>query len=545
MLETSNPEINVVELMEKIRHEAARIAAEPRRPAALIPASVSRQRPTPRSAPPPVPDAIFPPTLGISNLIEAKPERLQGVLEKARAMIQVSKAVPRMFRGLFRRQGGFNRALLETLHALAKTSVQLSHRTNELMLIAQQQHDYLYRLAENSRGQTLWMKSSQSIVSELEQTLTKTLANLHAEASATNEQLRSLEREHGNILSVHGEQLRSLEREHENILSVHGEQLRRLHQEMDQIGEHLRNLQGTSDRQAQDLARLQTHAEVHTNERIHLEQLRHSLALLEERQANDAIYVKGELGLQSALLHRQPSVPGVGAASETSAPDSNRLDAFYFSFENRFRGPRAEIKKRLEFYLPLIREADAGATARPVLDLGCGRGEWLELLQENGLSAVGVDLNRAMVAQCAQRNLFATEADAVAHLRQLDEGSCGAVTGFHVIEHLPLETLVDLIAEARRVLQPGGVAIFESPNCKNLTVGACNFNIDPTHRNPVFPETAEFILETQGFENIRLEYLSPAAGSPFAGGDPNSVALTALLYGPQDFAVIGFKPKAK
>src|SRR5206468_1453751 len=122
--------------------------------------------------------------------------------------------------------------------------------------------------------------------------------------------------------------------------------------------------------------------------------------------------------------------------------------------------------------------------------------------------------------------------------------SHGAVTGFHIIEHLPFEVLMNLLAETRRVLRPGGIAIFESPNCKNLIVGACSFNIDPTHRRPVFPESAEFMLASQGFERVSLEYLTPI--HPTSTADSDDVkAIKDLLYGPQDFAVIGYKPQNK
>jgi hypothetical protein len=135
-----------------------------------------------------------------------------------------------------------------------------------------------------------------------------------------------------------------------------------------------------------------------------------------------------------------------------------------------------------------------------------------------------------MIAQCRERGLTVTHGDVIAYLRTLPDATLGAVTGFHIIEHLPLETLIDLCAETQRVLLPGGIAIFESPNCKNLMVGACNFNVDPTHRNPVFPETAAFIFETYGFEQVRLEYLSPVDTTNVPGGDelPQAVATASL-----------------
>ncbi len=102
---------------------------------------------------------------------------------------------------------------------------------------------------------------------------------------------------------------------------------------------------------------------------------------------------------------------------------------------------------------------------------------------------------------------------------------------------------MELFQQVRRVLKPGGVAIFESPNCKNLVVGACNFHIDPTHRHPVFPETAEFMLASHGFEKIRIEYLSPVPDE--VTPPPELATVKELLYGPQDFGIIAYKPKAR
>jgi O-antigen chain-terminating methyltransferase len=135
--------------------------------------------------------------------------------------------------------------------------------------------------------------------------------------------------------------------------------------------------------------------------------------------------------------------------------------------------------------------------------------------------------------------------DALEYLTAARANTFGAVTGFHIIEHLPFEMLLDLFRQTRRVLKPGGVAIFESPNCKNLVVGACNFYIDPTHRNPVFPETAELMLASQGFEKIQIEYLSPVQGIKFAHSTPELATIKDLLYGPQDFGIIAYKPKTQ
>jgi O-antigen chain-terminating methyltransferase len=279
--------------------------------------------------------------------------------------------------------------------------------------------------------------------------------------------------------------------------------------------------------------------------------LRQDLILLEQRYTNDAAFIKAELALTAALIRRRlnDGTPS-GADAPVSTPaerarpagEEHGLDAFYLSFENRFRGTREEIKNRQRFYLPLLRAAAAGTEDRPILDLGCGRGEWLELLAQQKLTATGIDLNMVMVTQCTERSLNAVHADAVEWLRGLADNSQGAISGFHIIEHLPLEILMDLLRETFRVLHPSGVAIFESPNCKNLVVGACNFNIDPTHQRPVFPDTAQFMLEAIGFGQVRLEYLSPVETHHLEGVADMPVRLRELLYGPQDFAVIGYKP---
>ncbi|HEY4284119.1 MAG TPA: class I SAM-dependent methyltransferase, partial [Chthoniobacterales bacterium] len=282
----------------------------------------------------------------------------------------------------------------------------------------------------------------------------------------------------------------------------------------------------------------------HADRRHTLQQM---VSQLDERMTADGTYIKAELAQQGQTLRRLTE-PGTGTPekrkqTQAPAPDHS-LDAFYLSFENRFRGPRGEIKKRLAFYLSYIIDANAGIDDRPVLDVGCGRGEWLELLKDQSLQGRGMDINSAMVAQCHERDLEVAQADVIDYLRSLSANSLGAVTGFHIIEHLPLQTLFSLVTESYRTLQPGGVAVFESPNCKNLVVGASNFNIDPTHRNPVFPDTAEFLFKLTGFDRVELKYLSPVETAGFPGGTLQAEVLNELLYGPQDFAVIAYKPFA-
>lgn len=219
------------------------------------------------------------------------------------------------------------------------------------------------------------------------------------------------------------------------------------------------------------------------------------------------------------------------------------FDALYVAFEDQFRGTHDDVKQRLAVYVPIVEAAHAGRAAAPVLDLACGRGEWLELLRERELSARGVELNRVLVETCRQSDLDVVEADLIEHLRKLPRGSVGAVTGFHIIEHLPLERLVQLLDETARVLAQGGVAIFETPNPANLTVAAHTFYLDPTHQRPLPSQMMRFLVEARGLVRVEVRELNPSPRSERIRRD-DAVArrLNEVLYGPRDYAVIGYKP---
>lgn len=224
-----------------------------------------------------------------------------------------------------------------------------------------------------------------------------------------------------------------------------------------------------------------------------------------------------------------PSTDGNGAVGAIH-------DALYRSFEDRFRGTPEEIKKRVAVYLPQIHAAWARTAHGPVLDVGCGRGEWLELLRDNEISASGLDLNRVMVARCRAAGLDVVAADAIAHLESLPAASLSAVTGFHIVEHLPFETLVALFDQARRVLRPGGMVIFETPNPENIMVGACTFYTDPTHRNPIPPHTLSYLAEARGFVDVETMRLHPDTDVHL--DDP---FLNHVFTVGRDYAVLGGK----
>ncbi|MFZ6648649.1 methyltransferase domain-containing protein [Undibacterium sp. TJN25] len=219
-------------------------------------------------------------------------------------------------------------------------------------------------------------------------------------------------------------------------------------------------------------------------------------------------------------------------------------DRFYVEFEALFRGTREDIKERLKVYLPYLEHiSNQPKNERlAVVDVGCGRGEWLELMDEQHIPATGVDMNAAMVDACLARGFAARCDDAIAYLRELPAGSIAAVTGFHIIEHLPFEILIALFDAALHALAPGGVIIFETPNPENLMVGACNFYYDPTHLHPIVPQVAQFMARQRGFSKAEILRLHPfPEDHQLHGGTDVEAAVNKALFGPQDYAVIGWK----
>jgi O-antigen chain-terminating methyltransferase len=257
--------------------------------------------------------------------------------------------------------------------------------------------------------------------------------------------------------------------------------------------------------------------------------------------------------VERMLLSEPLPAPAAGAAeSEIAAA----LAAVQPRLLEAFRGDEAEIRHRLDRHLPALRDS------APVLDLGCGRGELLLLLREAGVAARGVDSDPALVQAARRRGLVVSEGDALAALRGLPEGSVGAVTAIHLLEHLAADALLQLLGEVRRVLRPGGILLAECPNPHTLRVGGSEFWIDPTHRRPLPPETLRLLATASGLEVERVEFLHPfpaeqrlAEPAPAGAGAaaPEVAALSdridrlagrldELLSGPRDFVLVARRP---
>lgn len=259
--------------------------------------------------------------------------------------------------------------------------------------------------------------------------------------------------------------------------------------------------------------------------------------------------------LNAALKEVGNSVRGLSrfvedVESEKSEAKANetKFESLYAAFETAFRGSRETIMLRCEPTLAWIEECGAGTAEAPILDIACGRGEWLELLRHKGKAAKGVDLNETFIEYCASLGLDVEKQDAVAYLKGLPDGSIGAITSMHLVEHLPFEVMVELIDEALRVLRPGGILVLETPNPENLTVGAYWFYMDPTHRNPIPPPALRWLVEVRGFAQARIERLSfgressaPAKVDDTVPGASTINALVELVSAPMDYAIVGVK----
>ncbi len=253
---------------------------------------------------------------------------------------------------------------------------------------------------------------------------------------------------------------------------------------------------------------------------------------------------------QHALERLLEELANPQTASATTPAIQNhlgdRLDAYYVAFEDFNRGTRDEIRHKLSPYLNLIQEriqTYPELAQKPLLDIGCGRGEWLQILGEQQVIATGVDMNPVMVDTCQHAGLSVTCNDALTWLRAQADNSHLAITGFHIIEHLPFDVLFDLFAETYRVLAPNGMMIFETPNPENVLVGSHTFYHDFTHRNPITPTAISFLAKYHNFAQIDILRLHPyPSEARVAGHDALTERVNGHLTGPQDFAILAIKP---
>lgn len=219
------------------------------------------------------------------------------------------------------------------------------------------------------------------------------------------------------------------------------------------------------------------------------------------------------------------------------------IDHFYRAFEERYYAPRSVIKELRRQYLPFVTPLGAIYPDCAIFDIGCGRGEWLELMAEIGFQPFGVDLDAGMLEACRQAGLAAEQGDAVAFLKTLPTDSQAIVSAFHVVEHITFDQLRSVVSEAFRVLKPGGLLIMETPNPENIVVGTRSFYLDPTHERPIPSELLSFLPEYYGFVRTKILRLqesksiaanvSPSLIEVFGGASPD-YAVVAQKAAPEE-----------
>ncbi len=279
------------------------------------------------------------------------------------------------------------------------------------------------------------------------------------------------------------------------------------------------------------------------------------LEAFDRRQESLARRLEGLLALRDRVEVLSEEVSAIRGALAADAPPPAAAagaaaraaeDAHYVAFENRFRGERADLRERLGGYVDLF------AGLAPVVDLGCGRGEFLELLRERGIEARGVEGNVQAVAVCRGNGLDVAEGDLVDFLRTQPAGSLGGVFAAQVVEHLPPAVLQAMLAEAHRALRPEGRLVLETVNTRSVVGFLEVYLRDLTHRTPLHPDTLSFLAAAQGFTDVRVEMRSPVDPAaqlqavPPDGLPPgaaavlneNAARLNALLYGPQEYVLI-------
>ena len=199
--------------------------------------------------------------------------------------------------------------------------------------------------------------------------------------------------------------------------------------------------------------------------------------------------------------------PEQGAQVRAAAARAQLNSYKYVAFEDQFRGPQEEIRERLKVYAPIF------LGANDVLDLGCGRGEFLDVLREAGVSARGVDRNQEMADACHDRGLQVTAGDALQYLSAQADESLGGLFAAQVVEHLEPDYLLQLLELGYRKLRPGSRIVLETINPACWYAFFSSYIRDVTHAQPLHPETLQYFLVASGFQAVDIRYSTPVPES--------------------------------
>lgn len=279
-----------------------------------------------------------------------------------------------------------------------------------------------------------------------------------------------------------------------------------------------------------------------------------------ELRTHIAILQRATAMLKRSISRQAPAASPESAVGRVLLDPPTGDDYKYVGFEDQFRGSDDEIRARLSAYVPLF------ANASDVVDVGCGRGEFLTLLKDSGIRARGVDLNAEMAAIARERGLDVVHGDALAFLEALDDDSLGGVIAAQVVEHLDPSYLVKMLDALSRKLRQGSPLVVETINPACWLAFFSSYIRDLTHVRPVHAETLQYLLRAHGFERVGIRYSAPvpahmkmqtvdlpaeiltsteasaaALSRAAQTANANATILNNLLFTDLDYAAIGFR----
>jgi 2-polyprenyl-3-methyl-5-hydroxy-6-metoxy-1,4-benzoquinol methylase len=284
------------------------------------------------------------------------------------------------------------------------------------------------------------------------------------------------------------------------------------------------------------------HALLDLVERLRMQEEKQALEI--ENTGEDLARIEAQVGLLRTDL--------LALAGGTGTEDLRavRSTLRYRDFEDRHRGPVADVREMLRVYVPHFENRTR------VIDIGCGRGEFLSLLRDAGVTAYGVDSDDGMVKAARAEGLNVVLDDAFDHLRGLQLGAVDGIFCSQVAEHLETPKLLALLELCLAKLAPGGVIVMETPNPESLSILARFFYTDLTHIRPIHPDALRWAMEAVGFEGVHVERVQPvedgvrleplppelAAQEGWAAMAANIDRLNGVLFGPQNFAAVATAP---
>lgn len=367
-------------------------------------------------------------------------------------------------------------------------------------------------------------------ISRIEGTYSEEIKAMSSQAALREEEIKRLE-------ALCDEAISTLKRELSELTATSTEALDAVRRRLEEQVETLQNVRAGVERLTQTEGSIQGRLDAQERKIVYL-----------DRQSDS--FSAGVAKTIMEHMRRDDAPAGQQAApqEEPTKSDGNTYRIVdYFKFQNDFRGSRSTIMERQEMYLPYFQNA-----AADVLDIGCGRGEFLRLMKDHGIPAFGVDLYPEYVIEGEMNGLDIRQGDGIAFLRDTKE-QYGGIFACQVIEHISFEQLQELCAAAYKKLVKGSYLILETPNPTCLSIFTSTFYVDPTHNKPVHPLLLEYVLREVGFTEIKILFsdssrtgysLPHIESKEISNLDEVNAAITRvsdLLYGCLDYAVIAKK----